>query len=98
MDLDQQWTYLEADEVCGSCGVLFVTACHCPDREKVSGGPGYTVTMTEREILREYYEYWRGQMVRVGKLDDITPENCIQDWVVVNWAWKGGPDALQRTL
>lgn len=96
MNLDQQWTYIEADTVCDQCGVLFDKGCDCPNRGKACGGPGYFVTMTEREILRTFYEYWRGEMVKAGKLDEITPENCIQDWVVVNWAAKGGPEAFSN--
>ena len=96
LNLDQQWTYLEADTVCGSCGKLWTDDCACPDREKISGGQGYLVTMTEREILAHYYEYWRGQMIRADKLDLICAENCIQDWIVVNWAAKGGKEAFQK--
>jgi hypothetical protein len=91
VNLDQQWTYLEPDAVCSGCGTLAVNVCDCRDAQVVCGGPGRFITLTERDILREYYEYWRGQMVRAGKLDLITPENCIEDWVVVNWARKGGP-------
>ncbi len=97
MNLDQPWTYVEPDDVCIQCNEPWAEKCSCPDRRIASGGPGHYVTMTEREILRQYYEYWRAGMVRIGKLDDITPENCIQDWVVVHWAWKGEANDAQRT-
>ena len=41
---------------------------------------------TDEEILATYYAYWQERMRHVGKADQISPENCIEDWVVVNWA------------
>jgi hypothetical protein len=44
---------------------------------------------TEEEILKEYWEYWSMRMIQHGGLSPlITPENCIDDWIVVNWAVK----------
>ena len=45
------------------------------------------VTKSEDEILDEYYEYWVSRMKRVNKEDLISKDNCINDWVVVHWAW-----------
>ena len=45
-----------------------------------------TVVMTDAEILEEYFPWWSVQMRKVGKDTLITPENCIDDWVVVHWA------------
>jgi hypothetical protein len=42
--------------------------------------------VTDEEILAIYWDYWVEQMVAVGKLLMATPENCIEDFVVVNWA------------
>ena len=43
--------------------------------------------MTEREIFEEYYPYWLGRMEEAGKDEwDMTFENCLEDWKVVNWA------------
>ena len=46
------------------------------------------VIMNEAEILQDYWPYWYGEMVRVHGADSplITDENCIDDWVAVNWA------------
>lgn len=45
--------------------------------------------MTEREILDTYWDYWKSQMLRKYKDPDhylITEQNCIDDWVIMNWA------------
>jgi hypothetical protein len=46
------------------------------------------VTMTEDEILAQYYEYWQGEMRKVGKADQISPEACLEDFVAVHWAYE----------
>lgn len=43
---------------------------------------------TERMILEEYYTYWCEQMKKADKAHLIMKEFCIEDWVVVNWAWR----------
>lgn len=45
-------------------------------------------TVTEDEIIRDYFSYWQAQMIKVGKADQITREACIEDWVVIHWAWE----------
>lgn len=42
--------------------------------------------MTEKEVLDYYFEYWSGQMKKVGKEDMISEERCIEDFCVVHWA------------
>ena len=42
-------------------------------------------TFTEDQIIQSYYKYWALRMVEAGK-EDITKENCIEDWKVVHWA------------
>lgn len=44
-------------------------------------------TFSEYQVLQSYFDYWYGQMRKVGKLDEVNIENCIQDWVVGHWAW-----------
>jgi hypothetical protein len=43
---------------------------------------------TEEQIIEEYWDFWSSKMMKkygVGhKL--ITRENCIEDWLAVNWA------------
>lgn len=43
-------------------------------------------TLTEGDILMDYYPWWADQMRRVGKADLINAEHCIEDWVTVHWA------------
>lgn len=52
--------------------------------------PGHeTVIVTEADILRDYWTYWSVQMLkRGGRSPRITPNNCIDDFVVINWAWE----------
>jgi hypothetical protein len=53
-----------------------------PDMEPVY------VTMSEDEILATYYPWWSEELRRIGREHLISPKNCIEDWVVVNWAWR----------
>lgn len=48
------------------------------------------VTRTEQEILDEYWEHWRSQMLKVAlvRAVEISEEACIEDWAVVHWASK----------
>jgi hypothetical protein len=47
-----------------------------------------TEDITDAEILATYGPDWREAMERVGKAALISDENCIQDFVVVHWAWE----------
>jgi hypothetical protein len=42
--------------------------------------------VTDEQILAEYYPYWQEQVRKVGREHLISPENCIEDWVAVNFA------------
>jgi hypothetical protein len=60
-------------------------------------------TFSEAQILADYYPYWQEQVRRVGREHLISPENCIEDWVAVNWAEEIKPpgernDAEGRTV
>lgn len=46
------------------------------------------VILTEEDILKEYWDYWSQKMSEKYGPDfqGITSENCILDWVTVNWA------------
>ena len=46
------------------------------------------VCKTREEILLEYYPYWSERMKKNGKADMISEDLCIDDWIVVNWAWE----------
>ena len=46
--------------------------------------------ITEDEILEDYWNYWNERMVKKFGYGHelITKDNCINDWIVVNWAWE----------
>jgi hypothetical protein len=48
------------------------------------------IERTEQQIIAEYWEHWNKLMVdKFGEGHEyITEENCIYDWIVVNWAWE----------
>lgn len=46
-------------------------------------------TLSEQEILRQYFPYWSNRMKEVGHEHLITRQNCIDDWVTLHWAWRG---------
>ena len=41
---------------------------------------------TEKEILDSYFESWCKRMREVGKENQISEANCLEDWIVINWA------------
>lgn len=59
--------------------------------EPISNEKGVTssreVTMTEKQIIEKYYDDWCERVEKAGKKDMISMDNCIQDWVAVNWAY-----------
>ncbi len=44
--------------------------------------------ISEEQILKEYWDYWRERMEQAGKEDLINPENCIYDFCVIHWAFE----------
>lgn len=52
----------------------------------------YVATLSEEEILKEYWDYWRSKMIeKYGKEiveSKFNQQDCIDDWVVVHWAWE----------
>ena len=44
--------------------------------------------ITEDEIITQYYPYWCNQMKKVGKGNEISIENCIEDFLTIHWAWE----------
>jgi len=51
------------------------------------GDDSRDVILTEKEILDYYWKYWSSAQWSAG-VDpiDITPEDCVQDFVLVHWA------------
>jgi hypothetical protein len=48
---------------------------------------GYN-TISEKEIIRDYYPQWEQDMRALGREDEISHENCIQEWVIYYSAWQ----------
>lgn len=52
----------------------------------------YVVTVSEQDIHRDYYPYWYGRMCEKFGKEHVDKtysfEDCLDDWIVVNWAWK----------
>ena len=50
------------------------------------------ITVSEEDVRRDYYPYWYDKMCKkFGKevVDrDYCFEDCLDDWIVVNWAWE----------
>jgi hypothetical protein len=44
--------------------------------------------ISEKQIIEEYWDYWRERMEHVGKEDLINTENCIEDFCIIHWAFE----------
>lgn len=51
---------------------------------------------SESAILALYYDYWADRMRKVKKHREISTENCIQDWLAINWATPVTPRTLEE--
>lgn len=62
-------------------------AYYDPDPEK-----RMVKTLSEQEILDEYWDYWKECMEKKFKKefnrDEANKLGCITDWCVVHWAWE----------
>lgn len=60
------------------------------------GNKDFTFSVTrltpDSFIEREYWPWWKEQMILAGREEFIDMENCIMDWVTVNWAWLWGSE------
>lgn len=58
-------------------------------------GSNLVVTLSEDEILNQFYPYWSSRMIAKFGQEvferDWCKKDCIDDWVVVNWAWESTP-------
>lgn len=50
------------------------------------------VTLSEQEILERYWDWWKEMGVKKWGKEyfeaNFTEKDCIEDWVVVHWAWE----------
>ena len=56
--------------------------------DPMEDGSVRTTIISEDEIIDTYYDYWCKMMEKVGKAIEISREKCIQDFLVMHWAWK----------
>lgn len=59
---------------------------------------------SEAAIIAEYWDEWYRNAISYNldndrdRLADITQENCIEDWIVINWAMPATADTLAEIL
>lgn len=51
-------------------------------------GQNVQETFSEFQILKSYFPYWCHKMCEVNKHKEISIDRCIEDWIVVHWAWE----------
>jgi len=51
-------------------------------------GDDVVETLSEDDIISQYYTYWATKMLENVRDADISRENCIEDWKIVHWAWE----------
>ena len=60
--------------------------------ELVEEGKNSVVTVSEDDIRKNYYPYWYDRMCKKFGKEDVDAtysfEDCLDDWIVVNWAWE----------
>ena len=65
-------------------------AVYDPNNSKADSG--YVETLSEDEILENYYPYWSAAMIKKYGQEEFDKTycklDCIDDWAVVNWAWE----------
>ena len=64
--------------------------------EQLNEIDSHVVTVSDNDILDVYWSWWYGKMCdKFGKEvvdSDYTKQDCIDDWVVVHWAWEVDSD------
>ena len=57
----------------------------CEPSEKDSSVPVF-LTYSEDNIREEYYPYWQSAMEKKFGPGTYSFEDCLEEWIVVNWA------------
>lgn len=56
------------------------------------GVDDYVETVSEEDIRKDYYPYWYEKMCQKFGKEHVdctyTYEDCLVDWITVNWAWE----------
>lgn len=62
------------------------------DYKTEPGVDDYVGTVSEEDIRKTYYPYWHRKMVERFGIEYVEQncsfEDCLDDWIVVNWAWE----------
>lgn len=57
---------------------------------------GLVLTVSEEDIRRDYWPFWYNKMCEKYGKDQVDAnycfEDCLEDWIVVNWAWESKDD------
>lgn len=48
----------------------------------------YIIKISVRMIIEEYWDYWQKRCFELKRYTILNVENCIEDFIVTNWAWK----------
>ena len=55
------------------------------------------ITLSEDEIIEQFYPYWEEKMIeKYGREEferDWSPQDCVMDWVVINFAWESSDES-----
>jgi hypothetical protein len=61
-----------------------------PQNMQADSGGHYTITVSEEDVRRTYWPYWYKLMCAKWGAEivdkDYSFEDCLTDWVVINWA------------
>lgn len=59
------------------------------------GKEGREVTLSESEIIEQYWPYWYEQMCKKFGQEYVdfnySKEECIEDFCIIHWAWESTP-------
>jgi hypothetical protein len=77
----------------------YYTICY-PDVSELGHEYTHWETLSEKEILDQYWVYWFTNMIEAKRPDfELTSENCIDDWCIVHWAernyWREMKDCIE---
>lgn len=60
------------------------------------GEKGWVETLSEKEILDSYWDYWYNAMCKKYSKEvvdrDYSRQDCIDDWIIVHWAWESNEE------
>lgn len=60
------------------------------------------ITLSEDDIIAQYWSHWSEQAkyyntrLKGEYKTPITKDNCIEDWIVIYWAWPSTPEEIEK--